>query len=140
MLNIRILPLLHATLVLLWLPFWVDLSTVQWGLKCFWPDYPRAVSGSVIPVGIPSASISRSGTLYVQCCNEMALPVSDLSEVTVFFRDMVGNKNQRAVVVRAPRETPYSRIDELFSIMKEAGVQQVYLFTELPAHHAGPNA
>jgi len=127
------LSILHATLLLLTLPFLSDVASIDWGPACYRLSYPRAVSGMVLPENPNIVSISATtGVVRISDGVEMALPLVEAGELIPYLKSRPEGTRSKPVVIHADRSTRYDRIDEVLAALKLAGVREVYFFTDLP--------
>ena len=127
------LSILHATLLLLTLPFLADIGSIDWGPAWYQLSYPQALSGKLLPEDPNVVSISATtGVVRISAGVEMALPLVDPGELIPYLESRPAGILSKPVVIHADRSTRYDRIDEVLTALKSAGVREVYFFTDLP--------
>ncbi len=121
-----------AMLLLLSAPFLLDLNVP--GLACYRGLYrpPTALTGSRLPDVAAVISVNRHGITRVSSGEEMSLPVADAKELAEAVDAIVLAFPGRPFVLKVDREIRYQQVQQVLSILDQAGVRSLYFHTELP--------
>lgn len=121
--QINVTPLVDVMLVLLVI-FMVTAPILQQGVAV---DLPRAELGPLDGKEVPLVvSLTREGELYL---NEQKLTRSQL---VTQLGDAAGRDADESVYVRADESLPYGEVVSVMAAIREAGIRNVGMVTQLP--------
>ena len=121
--QINVTPLVDVMLVLLVI-FMVTAPILQQGVAV---DLPRAelgpLEGNEVPLVV---SLTRDGDLYL---NEQKLTRAQL---VTQLGDVAADRAEESVYVRADESLPYGEVVSVMAAIREAGIRNVGMVTQLP--------
>ena len=121
--QINVTPLVDVMLVLLVI-FMVTAPILQQGVAV---DLPRAELGPLDGKEVPLVvSLTREGELYL---NEQKLTRAQL---VTQLGDAAGRDADESVYVRADESLPYGEVVSVMAAIREAGIRNVGMVTQLP--------
>jgi len=69
-------------------------------------------------------------TIRVSTGEEMALPVATIEEVITFASTEVAKNPNREFILKADKNSPYGRVDEVLDALKQSKVKYIFLLSE----------
>jgi len=79
---------------------------------------------------ISIAPPDMGSTIRVSTGEEMALPVATIEEVITFASTEVAKNPNREFILKADKNSPYGRVDEVLDALKQSKVKYIFLLSE----------
>jgi len=108
------------------LTYKVEVDKTQMNLPETWNRKKIPEKAAVISIAPPD----RGSTIRVSTGKEMALPVSTIEEVITFASTEVAKNPNREFILKADKDSPYGRVDEVLDALKQSKVKYIYLLSE----------
>ena len=125
MASINVTPLVDVMLVLL-IIFLVTASMGQQGITVVLPRAPAATV--TVKEDTVTVSIDERGVVWVNSTRV------DRSSLTETLKSLFGNRQKKAVFLKADQSLPYGEFVKVVALIKAAGVEQLGMLTEAPTH------
>lgn len=123
--EINVTPFVDVMLVLL-IIFMVTSPMLISGVEVELPTAQHApLGGQDEPIVL---TVDRSGDVYLQ---EDKIPIAQIGQK---LRAVFENKKDNRIFIRGDKNVHYGKIMEVFSMLKETGMYNVSLVTEVPKH------
>lgn len=124
--------LLSALVVLVSIPFLVDLPSLVWHEGRRRSVLPTAATSVRLPDTAAVISIGKRGVLRFSSGEEMSLPV-DENELELAVSYISSAYPERPFVLYIDRGTPYAKVAMVLAAMRKSGPHQVYFRTNRPS-------
>ncbi len=108
------------------LTYKVEVVKTQMNLPETWIRKKIPEKAAVISIAPPD----RGSTIRVSTGEEMALPVSTIEEVITFASTEVAKNPNREFILKADKDSPYGRVDEVLDALKQSKVKYIFLLSE----------
>ena len=83
-----------------------------------------------IPKKAAYISVTEQGLVKVSSGEELSAPVPGVEDVLSFAAGVVASEPSKPFVLKADRNVPYEKIDQIIDALKQAKVQVIYLLSE----------
>jgi biopolymer transport protein ExbD len=108
------------------LTYKVEVDKTQMSLPETWIRKKVPEKAAVISIAPPD----MGSTIRVSTGEEMALPVATIEEVITFASTEVAKNPNREFILKADKNSPYGRVDEVLDALKQSKVKYIFLLSE----------